>query len=125
MIEIGRNILQAYDGGSSVAYEFLNEISNYRGFPFSLIQGIVEECFYDDNKAVRLKLRNPQLINSIVERSLSTDDKENLFLEISTNIMKNPIKRKWALSDYNNIPNDGFLRKIKPILNQPSAMYPF
>lgn len=125
LIEIGRNILQAYDGGSSVAYEFLNEISNYRGFPFSLIQGIVEECFYDDNKAVRLKLRNPQLINSIVERGLSTDDKENLFLEISTNIMKNPIKRKWALSDYNNIPDDGFLGKIKPILNQPSAMYPF
>lgn len=124
-IELGRNILQAFDGGSSMACELLEDISSYHGFPLSLIQGIVEECFYDDNKAVRLKLRNPQLINSIVERSLSTDDKENLFLEISTNIMKNPIKRKWALSDYNNIPDDGFLGRIKPILNQPSAMYPF
>jgi len=55
-IELGRNILQAYDGNSSMAGELLNDIAMIGGNPITLIQGIIEECFYDDRGKLRLKI---------------------------------------------------------------------
>lgn len=124
-VELGRNILQSYVGGSSGAHSLLYRISTVGNTPISLIQGIVEECFYDDNKKLRLKISNPQLIEQIIDKNLSFEEQENLFLEIATNIQQTEIKRNWDWSEYDQIPDTGLLGKIKKVLNENYPVFPF
>ena len=124
-LELGRNILQSYVGGSSGAHSLLYRISTVGNTPISLIQGIVEECFYDDDKKLRLKISNPQLIEQIIDKNLSFEEQENLFLEIATNIQQTEIKRNWDWSEYDQIPDTGLLGKIKKVLNENYPVFPF
>ena len=124
-IELGRNILQSYDGSSSAAGELLEDLSKIGGTPIALIQGIIEECFYDNHKKLRLKIPNPQLISQVIDNNLSTENQENLFLEISTTIQANEIKRDWNWYEYNKIPDTGFLGNIKKVLDANHPVLPF
>ena len=124
-VELGRNILQSYVGGSSGAHSLLNRVSIVGNTPIPLIQGIIEECFYDNHKKLRLKISNPQLIEQIINKNISKDIQTILFQIIKKNIQHAEIKRNWDWDEYDKIPDNGLLGKIKKELNKKHPVFPF
>jgi len=117
-IELGRNILQAYDGDSSDAFLLLCDMSKNKNYPIPMIQGVIEECFYDENEQIRLKIHDNNLIENIIKNFLSEDERNNLLAKILRIIKNGHIKRNWNKIEYGKISNDGFIGKVKKALNE-------
>lgn len=117
-IELGRNILQAYDGDSSDAFLLLCDMSNNKNYPIPMIQGVIEECFYDENEQIRLKIHDNNLIENIIKNFPSEDERNNLLEKILRIIKNGYIKRNWNKIEYEKISDNGFIGKVKEALNE-------
>lgn len=116
-INLGRNILQAYDGNSYDAFLLLCDMSKNRSYPVPMIQGVIEECFYDENEQIRLKIRDNNLIENVIN-ILSEDERNNLLVKLLRIIKIGRIKRNWNKFEYEKISDNGFIGKIKEALNE-------
>lgn len=81
---LGRNILQAAEGGATKAKSFIRELTqNRNGYSLSFIEGIVLECFTNENNEIRFKSESLNMVLMIldklneVERSQFIDKVEN------------------------------------------------
>ena len=81
---LGRNILQAAEGGATKAKSFIRELTqNRNGYSLIFIKGIVLECFTNENNEIRFKSQSLNMVLTIldnlneVERSQFVDKVEH------------------------------------------------
>ena len=85
-VNLGRNILQAGEGSSSRAIEFLQSLaSDAPSWPFAIIRGIALESFTNEKKEIRYKARHLRWMLAALEL-VSCKQRAQLMAEIAESV---------------------------------------
>lgn len=85
-VELGRNILQAAEGGARSAAEFLEKLSQDRpSWPFDIVRGITLETFTNEKNEIRFKDRYLDRVFSALSH-LNENQRDQIVGEIAASI---------------------------------------
>ncbi|MCD4813858.1 hypothetical protein K8S19_09240 [bacterium] len=91
-IELGRNVLQAADGGAARAYQLIDQIfAEKMEWPENFIKGIFFECFINENDQLRLKERRLEDVLEILG-ILKPASRNAMISELIRNVEKGTLK---------------------------------
>ncbi len=110
-IELGRNILQA---STSAFYinDFLSELRNNefgKEYPLCVKKGIVFECFINERKQIRAKLKNLCSVENIFS-SLEISEKNSIISELNC-LLDNAVEK--SVDTWDEIKDDSIFFDIK------------
>lgn len=83
--DLGRNILQAAEGGSGSARNFLMEAAKEKKLPEAFVSGILKECFTNEKMEFRLKV---SVLNEVLSIAAFQDDFESIVAKAVEDIKK-------------------------------------
>ncbi len=85
-IELGRNILQASDGGARYATNFLAALhSEGSQWPNDFLLGILLELFINENKTIRFKEERLEMVFNILDK-LASKQRDNMLEQLKNEI---------------------------------------
>ena len=89
---LGRNILQAAEGSAIKAESFITDLSvNPDSYSFNFIEGIVLECFVNENDEIRFKFNCLEIVLEIVDK-LNADEQRKILNNLEENIKRGRFK---------------------------------
>ena len=93
---LGRNILQAAEGGSSSARNLLEIINeSYANWPVCVIKGIVLEVFTNEELQIRFKIECFSEVMNILDK-LKADERIKILAEVEANVRAGQPNRIWV-----------------------------
>lgn len=97
--ELGRNILQSAEGSSGSAIRFLEEIdANQDKWPLALTEGMLLECFINEKKELRFKIKYLKLVIRLIDK-ITPNDRKKIIVNLSQLIGKSKLKYNWIDRD--------------------------
>ncbi len=90
--ELGRNVLQAADGGAGDSYVLLTKIAkDSNSWPYKFIYGIAVECFVNEKNKFRFKTRKFEEVSEIL-KALDTTKRTSLLDDVMKAIDPSELK---------------------------------
>ena len=100
-VDLGRNVLDAGQGGAWSAAAFLKELSpDATIWPFGVIRGFALESFTNDDNDIRLKNRQLDLVLSVLVR-LDSIQRDELIAEIVASVDAREPQGRASRDDFN------------------------
>ena len=111
-VELGRNILQAAEGGSNSCIHFLEKLSqDNNGWPKNILKGIALECFVNEDKKIRIKDKHLEYVLNTLD-SIKPTVRKSIIDDIIADISQGEPKHSYFdRTDMSNIT--GFAASYK------------
>ncbi|MCW1927396.1 hypothetical protein [Bhargavaea beijingensis] len=104
LVELGRNILQAADGNSKRAIDFIHSRPAIDSWPQGLLEGIFLETFINESKQIRIKRFFKTSLEGVLNFEL--EDLLAFFSSISRNFESASLKYSFEEKDYQLVLHD-------------------
>ena len=104
-VNLGRNVLQAGEGSSSRAIEFLQNLaSDAPSWPFGIIRGIALESFTNENNGIRLKICHLNSVLAAVDQ-IDSKQRNELIAETVDSVKAGELQSYVHRDDFNRTVN--------------------